>query len=346
MKLFRKPPRSSGFTLIELLVVIAIIAILIGLLLPAVQKVREAAARISCANNLHQIGLALQNYHDAVGTFPAGHEARATRAGVTATRGPNNPYYYSNWAIALLPYLEQGNLLNQYNNNLTNDDVQNQPAVQQLVPVYACPSDPNTAVVQSPGSTYSGQPNPGAQFRMGSYRGVAGSFNPSAPIAPNSTSPPAWGGYPNELASLISTPPGLATRGVLHGIDDWNTQLSRERIETITDGTSNTLAVGERATRTTTNRGTFWGCSFNLYSLSTASYTSASLLPDYSACTGSLNGADGWPCKYGWGSFHSGGLNFVLCDGSVRTISTNINLTAFQALCTVNGGEVIPGNSY
>jgi prepilin-type processing-associated H-X9-DG protein len=114
---------------------------------------------------------------------------------------------------------------------------------------------------------------------------------------------------------------------------------------TITDGTSNSFAVGERATRTTVNRGSFWACSFNLYSLSSASYTSASLLNDYNACVASLGGADAWPCKYGWGSFHpAGGINFVMCDGSVRSISTSVNIISFQGLCTISGGEIIPGD--
>jgi hypothetical protein len=130
----------------------------------------------------------------------------------------------------------------------------------------------------------------------------------------------------------------------LHGVDDWN-GLGRERIATVGDGTSNTFAIGERATRTQTNRDTFWACSFNLYSLSSASYTSASLLNDYSACVASLSGADAWPCKYGWGSFHTGVIHFVMCDGSVRPVSTGINMTAFQGLCTIDGGEVIPGDA-
>jgi prepilin-type N-terminal cleavage/methylation domain-containing protein len=146
----------QAFTLIELLVVIAIIAVLIGLLLPAIQKVREAANRIQCANNLKQIGLALHNYHDARGQFPSGHTELCP--GNNAQGNEGNCYYYTNLFIDIMPYIEQDNLFNTYRDApypcLSVLDPPNAPALagvpahlvnqafsQQFIKVYTCPSD-------------------------------------------------------------------------------------------------------------------------------------------------------------------------------------------------------------
>jgi type II secretory pathway pseudopilin PulG len=340
--------------LIELLVVIAIIAILIGLLVPAVQKVRGAAARLQCQNNLKQIGLAMHNFHDTYKKFPSGHEMRSKSwmgplpapAGVTYVTGrtSGNPFYYWNWAIQILPFVEQQPLYNQYNNYYTNEHPFNRAVVQTAVPIYNCPADAAAGTLENPGSTPSGNQYGSFQYMHGSYRGMTGINDWYFGV--NGGSPPDWGGYPNEVTYLIQHLVGPSARGVLHGVDDWN-NLSNERMLSITDGTSNTLMVGERSTTTTTSRGTFWANSFNLYSLSSAGVESASLLNDYNACTAAvpvLGETDPFACKYGWGSGHDNALNFVCCDGHVVAITTGVNMTVFQALSTIAGGEPVPAD--
>jgi prepilin-type N-terminal cleavage/methylation domain-containing protein len=141
--------KQAGFTLIELLVVIAIIAVLIGLLLPAVQKVRAAAYRMSCTNNLKQIALALHNYHDVNGLFPAGSIYKQT--------SPGKYNYYDTWTVAILPFLEQANLFSSYDPAVPNalEDKNSAKMAflrRSFVKVYTCPADYNPFVPDSPES--------------------------------------------------------------------------------------------------------------------------------------------------------------------------------------------------
>jgi prepilin-type N-terminal cleavage/methylation domain-containing protein/prepilin-type processing-associated H-X9-DG protein len=308
--------RRGAFTLIELLVVIAIIGILIALLLPAVQKVRESAARMTCSNNVKQLGIAMHSYHDAYGQFPAGH---------MVTGG----HYYMNWTIALLPLLEQENLFKLYDNSVPNIDPINETVRITFLHVYTCPSDPHANQILFPETRAdNGESDETVRYMTGSYRGMGGiSWNDQD----------MWAGFPEEAnANLVHLPEG---RGILH--TDGDSGARPERIAGITDGTSNTLMIGERTTRTHPTRTTFWADTFNLYSISTAWSHSATMLDDYDACV-ALEPDTPNRCKYGWGSPHTGVINFVFCDGSTRGISKNIDLTIFQALATIGGGEVIP----
>ena len=167
--MLRSSDRMRGaFTLIELLVVIAIIAVLVGLLLPAVQKVREAAARMQCTNNLKQIGLALHNYHDGNNKFPPGYVDGNTNPNST----PDNDIGPSwGWAAFLLPYVEQGNIYNQINFNQLAGTGVNAAVSLQVLKVHTCPSDPYQQSVPVYDSTFS---NPIATVAHGNYVGCNG----------------------------------------------------------------------------------------------------------------------------------------------------------------------------
>jgi type II secretory pathway pseudopilin PulG len=331
------------------LVVIAIIAVLIGLLLPAVQKVREAASRISCANNLKQLGLALHTYHDANGSFPPGgvtNDQNVNAAGLNTAGGPS-------WLICILPYMEQGNLYRLYNPTVPTEFPENQALRTMAVKSYSCPSDPLANQVLTPAS---GAVSMGLavvpQYATGSYRGMSGMSNA--------------GSFFDEFSAFQV---GIANqRGLLHSCVDCSkyagmtsppvaacrpggtipTGMTPERIASVTDGTSNTIAAGEfYVTSATARRTTLWAYEYTSYAMSMIFLPPQSrvLTTDYNQCVAigpSLGTPDTNPCKRAWGSLHPGVINWVMADGSVRAISTSVDMLVLASMATIGNGEVVP----
>lgn len=317
--------QRRGFTLIELLVVIAIIGVLIGLLLPAIQKARDAANRITCVSNLKQIGIAMMGYHDVGGTFPSGHEVRANFTDGSGT-------YFKSLFISILPYLELDTLYRLYDNTVPNIHANNRAVRETYVKVYTCPADQGGNMVLTP-ETEAGAGGTGTiKYMTGSYRGMCGTSVDQSNM---------WAGFPSEVHANYTANP--RSRGVFH-TDVTNPAGAKEGIpegiDTIRDGASNTLMVGERTTKTHRTRGSFWADSFNLYTLSAAWSHSITLLDDYDKCVAAPSEADtANRCKYGWGTPHSSTINFLFCDGSVKTLSTGIDMAVFQNLATIIGEE-------
>jgi prepilin-type N-terminal cleavage/methylation domain-containing protein/prepilin-type processing-associated H-X9-DG protein len=346
----RSSRTRGAFTLIELLVVIAIIAILIGLLVPAVQRVREAASRASCANNLKQIGIALHAHHDVKKVLPPG--------GVQT--GLNGTACYTTWAIEILPYIEQGNLYKQYRQNELNNSANNNLVGQKQVVTYECPSDMHVGLLEPPRSgkgsgqlwmhgsyrANSGRASDQKDFQNGTYNGFWDTYEPY--YWPGGILNPAYRGPLHGTASAYNGNP--AASYVEPTTKQSIAQMGGpERLTNIIDGTSNTLMVGELTLDEPIthdgageNRGTFWAYTYASYNQSSFSLAlSGTFGTNYDACWTLYNTfiyADN-PCKRGWGSNHTNGLNFLLCDGSVRWISYAVDFTLLVNMSTIAGGE-------
>jgi len=349
-------PHRLAFTLIQLLVGIAIIAILIGLLLPAVQKVREAAARMKCQNNLKQLGLACHNFADKFnGRFPAAmiHPGWHSSASPTAAsyQGPEVSYppqpapylvYNHSGFIALLPYFEQSALFNQYsyqnvgssrNGNgstaLTGPDPTPNPnrlVAATALAIMTCPSDEN------PAPQVTNLPRSADAYERENTRRSNYFFN----IGNNIDQTGFWSGQ----ATTLRGPFGI------NGADS---------LTSIRDGTSNTLCIGEsKQKHGSSSYGPYWGSALHTAVGGRISASPDPTLPNSNcwkpnwnyyydaACqTPATNTSlQGLQYAWGFGSYHTGVTNFVMCDGSVRAVKDSISTAAWIALGTSQGGEV------
>jgi prepilin-type N-terminal cleavage/methylation domain-containing protein len=301
--------RHRAFTLVELLVVIAIIGALMGLLLPAVQRIRESANRIKCKNNLKQIGLALHNYNDRMGSLPPGYQTLV--ASDNTDLGPG-----WGWAAFLLDDLEQDNLKRRIRFDLRISDSAIADIRVTTVTIYVCPSEPQ----RDPFTVIDANGNSICDVARGSYTAINGVLGVTSD---------AW----DNNGVFIRNKP--------------------YRLTDITDGLSNTLFVGERAS--SMSNSTWTGAVTN-------GVVPAIRYPNPADQLANAEGAPALILSHGsrdhipnnrlvfdadaTSSFHIGGVNFLLGDGSVHSISNAIDGLVYEGLLTRTGGEPVSGGDY
>jgi len=340
------PLRRKGFTLIELLVVIAIIAILIGLLLPAVQKVREAAARMSCSNNMKQIGIAFHSYHDAILKLPPAVMMNNSVGDISDYNQPFGP----NWAVLILPYIEQGPLYAQIASNIptymTNNDSTWRNVRGARIKMYLCPSD-------SGGDTPSSRAGGGwARGNYGANVGPGMFWNGgSVGVAQNN------GGWRDNNPNFnpVEYYPSWATGWSGGGAVAVN---GAHALVNITDGTSSTILIDEMRIGVNDQdiRGS-WALGVTGASISAGNGRIDTPTPNVGIAGGDdIQGCQNRP-DIGMGccgcnswqvtakSRHTQGVNTCFADGSVRFVQNSVSQQTWWLLHSRNDGRV-PGNDY
>jgi prepilin-type N-terminal cleavage/methylation domain-containing protein/prepilin-type processing-associated H-X9-DG protein len=353
----RAHPSRRGFTLIELLVVIAIIAVLVGLLLPAVQKVREAAARIQCQNNLKQLALGCLNFESANGALPRGNAATGT-----FPDGGN-----TSWMFQALGYTEQNNLYNQVvaSGSLTN--AVNQGILPARTPLSRCPSD-GYQLQDGRLFNYVGNTGPqcnnasggcGSPFQLYCNGRFVGGGTGGVPPA---LTPPTYPGYgPSQSWGDTANP--TLVRGV------FSRGGARIRLTDITDGTSNTLLLGEtlpefcefQRYNSTSGRDPGWAggnavaqgqtiqpINWRIDRVPANAPPPADWSNSCNYCDATTNPSGdrnrclwNWSVTWGFKSNHAGGANFAMADGSVRFLSETIDHQTYQYLGCRNDGQPV-----
>jgi prepilin-type N-terminal cleavage/methylation domain-containing protein/prepilin-type processing-associated H-X9-DG protein len=351
-----------AFTLIELLVVIAIIAILVGLLLPAVQKVREAANRMKCQNNLKQLALACHNYHDTNGSFPPGSAINPDWNNTTGVWNQNGGWAWDqgSWMVYALPYIEQGNLYNQLVGlglGQSKVDVITRAVTANVLPVsvplFSCPSDP----VDQDRACYNYAANYGAAAIGAS---APCNYDPFSSIY-----------CPNGADGKPSPNPALAglnftcTNGKGMFFEGASPKSEKIRMSSVIDGTSNTILLGE-ILRGQSSAESFSCCGTHQpgpnggpgipAQRSWASFdngeTSAMLPLNYycktyhnddcqNVCPDPTVNPWNWSVCSGYKSYHTSGVNFAFVDGSVHFISQNIDQVTLIKLAERADGGVV-----
>ncbi|MCA9260478.1 MAG: DUF1559 domain-containing protein [Planctomycetales bacterium] len=323
--------KRRGFTLVELLVVIAIIGVLVALLLPAIQAAREAARRTECANKLRQQALAVLLHHDSKGTFPPG--------AVTDVKGTAGDYF-TGWTREIMPYAENAQLKEIYDPDIPVSDTGNVRAKafrETSIDLYNCPSDiePELAIPHS-------GPTNNMEFRTSSYRANAGRGDGYVTWYLLEDLPPLNGPHP-------TTGRDWGWRGPIHAIVDPRKPQPREpifleAIRNITDGTTQTMMLGE-STNEFNRRRTFWAWTWGNYLMSQTTTQDRTFSSNYTTCPRDTGSGGAYPgqsnrtCMSTWYAFHPSGMNRAMCDGSINFMTFDIDMLAFAAEGSIDAAD-------